>query len=164
MMKKTLKQILGSVDLKLSINVGFLQAEITFNDADKKAAWELYIEMLTRIITQPLPENHGDEKTALDSVYSLFGTTRDILKKYGGEAVHFSKVAIPVLNQTVRPFTAKWHKEFITHEFKDRGACKEFRTELEDLRKELVKYQRLLAIIAGVEDLTDLEKKENEHV
>lgn len=29
-------------------------------------------EMLTRIITQPLPADAGDERVALDSVYSLF--------------------------------------------------------------------------------------------
>ena len=29
-------------------------AEITFIESDKEAAWELYLEMLTRIVTQPL--------------------------------------------------------------------------------------------------------------
>ena len=65
----------------LKINAEFLELELTFDDVDKKAAWELYVEMLTRIVTQPLNEQHGIEKTALDSIFSLFPTTREILKK-----------------------------------------------------------------------------------
>ena len=61
------------------INVGVASANISFSDADRDAAWELYIEMLTRIVTQPLPREVGDEQTALDSVYALFGITREIL-------------------------------------------------------------------------------------
>ena len=49
------------------------------NKSDEKAAWAMYVEMITRIITQPLPPEHGDEKTALESVHSLFQTTRDTL-------------------------------------------------------------------------------------
>ena len=51
--------------------------------ADEKAAWEMYVEMITRIITQPLPPDHGDERTALKSVYSLFEITRNVLKEHG---------------------------------------------------------------------------------
>ena len=102
----------------------------------------------------------GDEKTALDSVYSLFGTTRGILHRRGRSAIQFSKVAIPVLNQVVRPFTAKWHKESLAGAFKEPARCAEFRAELEELQEELRNYNRLLARIADVEDLTDLEQVE----
>ena len=74
-----------------------LATEVSFKDADKDAAWELYIEMLTRIVTQPLPSEAGDEKTALDSVYSLFSITRQILRQHGRQTINFSKVAVPVL-------------------------------------------------------------------
>ena len=49
---------------------------------------------------------------ALDSFYALFPVTREILRRRGRGAIAFSKVAIPVLNQVVRPFTARWHREF----------------------------------------------------
>lgn len=62
-----------------------------------------------RISTQPLPDEDGDEQTALASVYSLFATTRGILKEYGQECPEFSKVAVLILNQKVCPFTTKWH-------------------------------------------------------
>ena len=154
-----IKALFEKYDLdNVKINLMFAEAEIRLNTADKDAAWELYIEMLTRIVTQPLPSEDGDEKTALDSVYSLFSTTREILRLHGWKAIHFSKVAIPVLNQVVRPFTAKWHKESLSGTFNDAGKREEFRGELAVLQDKLRSYNRMLAEIAGVEDLTELER------
>ena len=40
------------------------------------------VQELTRVTTQPLPDRDGDEQTAVGrDVYSIFSTTRDILKK-----------------------------------------------------------------------------------
>lgn len=143
---------------KIRLNLAVIDSEISFGQADKDAAWELYIEMLTRIVTQPLPSGAGDEKTALDSVYALFAITREILRKHGRGTIQFSKIAIPVLNQVVRPFTAKWHKESLAGAFENETKQKEFRDELEILQNELRNYNSLLAEIAGVEDLTGLEQ------
>ena len=147
-----------------NIRIGpkWAKAEISFQNADQDAAWELYVEMLTRIVTQPLPSEVGDEKTALASVYSLFETTREILRQRGRGTIQFSKVAIPVLNQVVRPFTAKWHGESLSGAFEDAGKREKFREELAALQEDLCNYNRLLAEIAGVEDLTDLESSGGE--
>ena len=68
-----LKKLFKNVGLeKIQLGPKWASAEISFKLPDRDAAWELYIEMLTRIVTQPLPVEAGDEKTALDSVYSLF--------------------------------------------------------------------------------------------
>ena len=56
----------------LKLKTPFLEMEWNPQTADQNAAWDLYIEMLTRITTQSLPVESGDEKAALDSVYSLF--------------------------------------------------------------------------------------------
>lgn len=53
-------------------------------DADTSAAWELYTEIRTRITTQPLAYRHGDEETALTSVYNIFRLTREAIKKHEG--------------------------------------------------------------------------------
>ena len=143
---------------KIKLNLKLVDAEISFESSDQDAAWELYIEMLTRIVTQPLPSEAGDEQTALDSVYSLFSTTREILRRRGRRTLQFSKVAIPVLNQVVRPFTAKWHKESLAGAFQEERKRKEFREELEILQEDLRNYNRMLSKIAGVEDLTDFER------
>ena len=64
-----------------------------------------------------------------------------------------------MLNQIVRPFTAKWHKLSMTEAFKDSGKRKEFREELEVLQEQLKIYTQMLADMAGVEDLTELEQQ-----
>ena len=142
---------------KVSLNAQIISMEMSFKDADKEAAWELYIEMLTRTVTQPLSKDVGGEETALSSVYSLFPTTREILRRQGRNSIRFSLIAIPVLNQIVRPFTAKWHRESLTGAFDNADKRAEFREELEALQEELRSYNHMLAEIAGVEDLTDLE-------
>ena len=147
-----------------NIRIGpkWANAEISFQNTDRDAAWELYVEMLTRIVTQPLPSEAGDEQTALKSVSLLFPTTREILHRRGRGTIQFSKIAIPVLNQVVRPFTAKWHRESLSGAFEEPGKHEEFREELATLQEDLRNYNRLLAEIAGVEDLTDLESSGGE--
>ena len=158
-----LRQFFSSFNLeKVKFNLKIADIELSFEEADKDAAWELYVEMLTRITTQALPSKKGDEQTALDSVYSLFPTTRKILRRRGRKTIAFTKVAIPVLNQIVRPFTAKWHKKSLAGAFKDKAKRKEFRDELKNLQEMLQNYNRMLAEIAGVEDLTDLEDAEED--
>lgn len=142
----------------LKIKTPFLEMDFQPQDADRDAAWELYIELLTRIATQPLDDEHGDEKAALGSVFSLFGITRQVLKNHSRYCNEFAKIAIVVLNQVVRPFTAKWHKLSLSNCFADKEQCKVFRQELSELQIELRKYTKMLADMAGVEDLTELEK------
>ncbi len=141
----------------LKINAGFLEMEWEPRDRDRDAAWELYVELLTRITTQHLQPEHGDEKTALDSVHALFALTRETLKRQGRHCEVFAKIAIVVLNQIVRPFTAKWHKESLAGAFDDAARCQEFRDELSELQRQLREYTKMLADIANVEDLTTLE-------
>ena len=156
-------QFFRSINLEgIKLNPQGVNVELSFKPEDVDAAWELYVEMLTRITTQALPSEVGDEETALTSIHSLFPTTREILRRRGRKTIEFSKVAIPVLNQVVRPFTAKWHKESLDCAFKNEAKRKEFRKELEDLQEKLQNYNRGLAEIAGVEDLTNLETTEED--
>jgi hypothetical protein len=142
----------------LKINLGFLEGEFAPTDPDRAAAWELYIELLTRITTQYLSPEDGDEKTALDSVYSIFPLTREILRRQGSGSGEFAKLAIPVLNQIIRPFTARWHRLSLAGGFQDAIRCREFRAELAALQPRLRDYTRALAAMAQVEDLTALEE------
>ena len=141
----------------LRVSLPYLEMRWKPKKGDKDAAWELYIELLTRITTQPLPINHGDEKIALDSIYSLFGLIRTIIKSHKRDCVEFTKIAIIVLNQIIRPFTAKWHKISIKEGFTNSDICKNFHTELLELQKQLRIYTKMLADMAGVEDLTNIE-------
>lgn len=141
----------------LKIKAGFVEGEFAPNDPDREAAWELYVELLTRVTTQSLPPEVGDEKAALDSVYALFPLTREILRRRGSGCGEFAKLAIPILNQIIRPFTAKWHRLSLEGAFKDRARRQEFRDHLAALQPFLNAYTHALADMAGVEDLTGLE-------
>ncbi len=130
--------------------------DISYTNYDAEAAWILYVELLTRVTTQPLDNKCGTEKSALESVHSLFAQTRDVLKIYGRNAKSFTRIAIIVLNQIVRPFTSKWHPLSENGCFNDEIQCAEFRNELSDLRKNLINYAKLLADMASADDLTEL--------
>jgi len=136
----------------LKIKTPFLDMEWKPQDEDKNAAWELYIELLTRITTQPLDDAHGDEETALKNVFAIFSITREIIKSNGRNCVEFTKIAIVVLNQVIRPFTAKWHKLSMQGEFSKPENCQKFRQELAELQKTLNIYTKMLGDMAGIED------------
>lgn len=140
----------------LKIKTPFLDMEWKPNDEDKNAAWELYIELLTRVTTQKINDNHGCEESALNSIYSLFPLTREIIKKNGRHCIEFTKIAVLILNQVVRPFTAKWHKLYLNGAFSDKQQCLIFRKELDELQVILITYTKMLSDMAGVEDLSDL--------
>lgn len=141
----------------LKIKTPFLDMDWAPKDKDKDAAWDLYIELLTRITTQKLPIAQGDEKTSLESIYKIFNLTREIIKHYGRDCIEFTKIAVVVLNQIIRPFTTKWHRLSIANAFNDKKICDDFRNELSDLQAKLLIYIKMLSDIAGVEDLTELE-------
>ena len=137
----------------LKVKVAFLEMDFSPNDVDKNASWEMYVEMQTRIITQDLNENEGDETSALESIAKLFQLTRDVLKKYGRHSPDFSRIALFILNEEVRPFTAKWHKLSLSGALNDKEQCKKFREELKELQVILKGYNSILADMAGVENL-----------
>lgn len=144
----------------LKISTPFLEMEWKPQDEDKTAAWELYVELLTSVTTQPLDSKHGDEKTALESVYSLFPMTRQVLKNNTRNCTEFTKLAVVILNQVIRPFTAKWHRLSMQGAFDNPKKRGEFRGELSTLQVTLRKYTKMLADMAGVEYLTVLESSE----
>lgn len=142
----------------LKFSAGFLEMQWSPQSADRDAAWRLYIEMLTRITTQPLIDDSGDEKSALESLVSLFATTRAIIHEHGRDCMEFTKLAIVVLNQIVRPFTAKWHRIASKDDLSNSEVSRQFRNELAELQTTLRTYTQMLGQMAGIEqDLTELE-------
>jgi hypothetical protein len=142
------------------------EAEWTENPKERNAAWSLYIELVTRIATEPLPSGEGHLREALNSLHEIFGTTREILKEggpdIGASANSVGGIAIRVLNRGIRPFLAHWHPALSDWEtLKDsRVSSREherswteaehLRSELNTLRVELALYADGLATIAGV--------------
>ena len=109
-----LKTLLEKAGLRsLKITAPFLEMEWVPKDEDRTAAWELYVELITRVATQHLDPEEGDEAAALESVHQLFPLTRETIKRGGRHCINFTRIAVVVLNQIVRPFTAKWHRHVL---------------------------------------------------
>ncbi|HGY56200.1 MAG TPA: hypothetical protein ENK44_10885 [Caldithrix abyssi] len=141
----------------LKVKTPILEMDWEPSDPDKNAAWDLYVELLTRITTQKLPDEYGTEAAALKSVYKIFELTRTTLKQHGRKAENFTRIAIIVLNQVIRPFTAKWHQLSEQGAFGKEEKCIEFRKELAELQVKLRAYTKMLSELADVEDMTDME-------
>lgn len=154
--------------VSVSLPFGIGSAEWQSDSTERRAAWSLYIELVTRIAVQPMDLDQGLLREALISLHSLFGTTREILKAAGPDVgasrESVGGIAIMVLNNGLRPFLAKWHPLLLSwelqreateshqqHEKKWSEEAK-MRGELEKLRKDLEKYANALAMIAGVKE------------
>jgi hypothetical protein len=152
------------------------------DESEIEAAWEMYIELATRISTQQLKDDEGILREALTSLHDLFPTTREILRRHGptvarkkGDGEHsFAELAVYVLNYGVRPVLSKWHPLLADHEAHRQEDCStvehervweragELRAALEELRSTLVDYANLLAQVAGVEPLIALDERSDE--
>jgi hypothetical protein len=112
-------------------------------------------------------------REALSSLYSLFPTTRDILRRYGpgiargkdGGTLSFGYIAVAVLNGALRPLLARWHPLLGAYETTrppnvspleheaiwDRAA--ELREDINRVRRVLLEYSTLLADVVGAQSL-----------
>ncbi|MGB7273473.1 MAG: hypothetical protein WBC69_09255 [Geitlerinemataceae cyanobacterium] len=152
-----------SVNLPFGIGGAEWEADIT----ERKAAWALYVELVTRITVESLQSDEGLLREALNSLYSMFAITRQILREAGPDVgiSHNSVggIAIALLNRGLRPFLSKWHpllqaweaqrlpttspKEYEKNWLQE----PELRQELQLLSEELDEYVKALAEIVGVE-------------
>jgi len=123
---------------------GWGEREWLPNDDDRDAAAKLHTQIISRITTQRLGYLDGDEKTALDSVYILFGETRKLCDLHF-KGRQFEVLAWHVLNTHVRPFTAKWHLQSKRGMLSALDSTDEFRAELEQLQQRLKRFEILLA-------------------
>lgn len=174
---------MGSKLKSISINLpfGLGGANIEINENQEKAAWALYVEFATRISGQELKPDMGSAREALNSLYSLFDTTRSVLHDAGPGAAKGPEsvrpIAIQILNQGLRPFMVKWHtslRDFEAEQTKEQpsqlggentGNIGEsswserdaFYWELEILRQAMLQYIETLASIAGISHEADSE-------
>jgi hypothetical protein len=147
---------------KVTVRVLGQEAEFVVNARYRQAAWKLFIETMTRIATQPLEPSAGKAREALSSLYSLFETTRSLLKEIEPtpttEGRTVEGLAIEMLNTHIRPFLARWHPVLPLDGADgsigeaDEQRCRE---ELEALRQKLLGYARTFGELAGVQQLEE---------
>lgn len=163
-----------AVSISLPFGLGGLQGTWEPDESERKAAWEMYVELVTRITVVELGPDEGLLREALSSLYSLFDTTRSILRTHGpgvaqakgNGSYSFGLLAVVILNDVVRPVLAKWHPLLLDYEstrpdthsqtehedaWKHNG---ELRAVLTDVRGVLAQYSELLASVAGVPPLS----------
>lgn len=124
----------------------------TATPSDSSPAHTLWVELSTRITTQRLHYRSGDEETAAVSVSKLFGLARELMEK-NPEASKFQELALALLNDTLRPFTARWHGWMMEDhtardkdgkpllKFRDEWVRRQFRRELQTLQPRLVGFR-----------------------
>ncbi|MCZ1009404.1 hypothetical protein [Streptomyces lydicus] len=164
----------AEVAVKFSVPfVGEVSGTWRPDDAERKAAWELYVELITRVSVVELGPSEGVLREALSSQYTLFHTTRDILRRYGPDVaprsrqgdITFGSLAVTVLNAVVRPLLTRWHPALAEHEAaRPPGVAPqqheqeweheaELRQQLRLARHTLTDLARVLAEVAGAADL-----------
>ncbi len=158
---------------KFSLPFIGLEGNWEVDDLQRKAAWEIYVELITRVTVVELKKEEGILREAMTSFYSMFNTTREILKKYGPTIAVAAKnsdmtlghVAVGVLNKVLRPLLAKWHPILEDYE-KQRPAsisitehernweyADVLRAEIETIRKTMIEYADVLAEVSEVSKL-----------
>ena len=163
-------------NIEVSIKVPFIgEIKGTWKPDEKErdAAWEMYVELVTRISIVELKPDEGILREALSSLYSIFGTTRDILRKYGPTIAQpkaesdicFGFLAVAILNTVLRPVLAKWHPILLDYENRRDPSIsileherkwdkqEELRKVLNDVRNTLIDYAEYLAKVSKVKPL-----------
>ena len=162
-----------SVEVGLQLGVVSLKGTWQPSDAERRAAWELYVELITRVSVVPL--QHGILREALTSYYSLFEASREILRTAGPKVAepkpdgqyNFGFLTVALLNFALRPVLSYWHPELsawesrrpsdlsaVDHE-RDWPREAELRDALEQTRLVTTQYAALLGAACGVPDLRD---------
>ena len=170
---------LQSLNINLPFGLGGVSIVVT--EAQKKVAWALYVELATRVAGVELKPGMGSAREALNSLYSLFETTRLVLREQGPGAADgpesVGPIAIEILNKGLRPFMVKWHtrlSEFEAQQTEEQRSrfggeatvvidesqwpeLDGFYRELEENRHGTLQYIQALARIAGISHDPDAE-------
>lgn len=120
-------------------------------EPDRAVAWDVYVELKTRIATEELKDDEGDDSAALTSIYNLFSVSRESIRANGVRSANSAMLISTFLNQRVRPFTAKWHKASVEGTLNAAGnvTCREFREEFRGLQATIREFAVALSHLAG---------------
>ncbi|MCT7351275.1 toll/interleukin-1 receptor domain-containing protein [Streptomyces sp. 15-116A] len=136
---------------------------------ERAAAFDLQVELVTRVGVQPLPRDHGSLREALTSLHSLFATTRELLHRVAAETavpLTLPAIAARLTNTHLRPFLTTWHPALQEHEAtrppdvspveheRNWKRAPDMRADLAELRGPLVSVAEELAALCGVDLLT----------
>jgi hypothetical protein len=161
---------LGQSDLTLdSIELDIAGQSLAFRvNVERRAAWCIYIELITRITARPLYSGHGLLRDAASSLHSIFAIVRETLKQAGPAVARgpesLGGYSVRLLNEVLGPFLAEWHPKLgdwehhrpphvgqLEHELAWAEHAT-MRAKLEECRDAVRGYVDALGILAGVVD------------
>ncbi len=106
-----------------------------------QGAHKIITLLRSTVATQKLPYQHGTEGAALDSLYKqVFLPAREVMEAHP-DATLATKIS-EMLNGTLRPFMARWHRRKESGGLGSRDGGDAFRGELADLQEQLRGYAR----------------------
>jgi len=139
------------------------------SESERMAAFDIQVELVTRIGVQELAPGTGSLREALASLKSLIDFTRGTLHTYsiglerGSGAPTVQSLAYALINDTIRPFTSTWHPRLAAYEARcpadtaplDHESAwpqaEPMRTELTALREPLLHIAEALGDISGAD-------------
>jgi hypothetical protein len=92
------------------------------SESERMAAYDIQVELVTRIGVQELAPGTGSLREALTSLKSLIDFTRATLHTYsialerGADGPTVQSLAYTLINDTIRPFTGTWHPRLAAYE------------------------------------------------
>jgi len=118
------------------------------SENEQQCAWEIHVELRTRITTQRLHYLDGDEATALESLVQLFQIVREVCRRAGPQASVAMEFADLLLNQILRPLTARWHERKLAGRLNPEDLRREFRGELTGLQARLQLINLVFSVLS----------------
>lgn len=149
-------------------------------ECERNAAWDMYVELVTRIPIAQVKPGESSLQVCLSSLYKLFEATREILQKYGPSVARprsegqmsFGYLSVKVLDIILRPFLVEWYPLLIDYESTRMGSesareherkwarYEELKTGLTEVREALLQYAQLLARASEVPSLIFCDEPE----
>jgi len=142
---------------------GWLSVDFSPNEAEKRAAWSLFVDLATTIASQPFDLHRGSLRDAFSSLYRLIENTRLVLRDAGpvvaASGARFGGIAIMFVTEVVAPFLLRWHEPLRQFEreieegvnsFEHERRWPEFQVcvdELAELQQLVQVYMEALAVI-----------------
>jgi len=134
-------------------------------ESERNAAWDMYVELVTRIPVAYLKPSERTLRLEMSSLYKLFDITREILRKYGPSVARprsegqlsFGYLAVKVLETILRPFMVRWYPLLIDYDstrLKNEPAqehekkwerYEELKNAINEVRDALIQYANVLA-------------------
>jgi hypothetical protein len=141
---------------------------VTFKSdaAQRKAAWQIFFNIVSRIAIRRMEDHEGDDGAALGSLKALFDESRKIVCDLDYEPMKgrdsVEAFTLEMLNSVLAPFLTKWHPKWDSWKneqvrinaplesarWPEHGG---FRTSLKDLQSMMRTRAKAFAMLAEVE-------------